>query len=426
MNIFKCQTGDQMSLEKSCTNDSGPALKQEEKSREDGRAVLKERMNAIKNKVVVLSGKGGVGKSTVAVNLAMSLSLAGKRAGLLDTDIHGPSIPKMLDLEDCRPEIRDGKIIPIGFENLKVMSIGFLLDGKDSAVIWRGPMKMGVIEQFLRDVDWGELDHLVIDCPPGTGDEPLSVMQLIGDVTGAVIVTTPQEIALTDVRKSVNFCRQLNVPILGIVENMSGFACPKCGEVTEIFKSGGGKQLSVDMDVPFLGKIPIDQKMVEAGDNGSPFIRTYADTETAKAFGRVVRPILEKDLNNNRLDPVNTSFQEENKTMKIAIPLAAGRLAMHFGHCEQFALIDVDTEKKEITGKSFETPPAHEPGALPKWLGEIGATAIIAGGMGSRAQSLFQQNGIEVIVGAASEEPEKIVAAYLEGTLEAGDNICDH
>ena len=401
-------------------------MEQEEKSREDGRVVLKERMNAIKNKIVVLSGKGGVGKSTVAVNLATSLSLAGKRVGLLDADIHGPSIPKLLNLEGRRPEIRERTIVPVEFENMKVMSIGFLLDGKDSAVIWRGPMKMGVIEQFLRDVDWGELDYLLIDCPPGTGDEPLSVMQLIANVTGAVIVTTPQEIALADVRKSVNFCRQLNVPILGIVENMSGFVCPECGEVTEIFKSGGGEQLAVDMDVPFLGKIPIDQKMVEAGDNGTPFIRTYSSTETAKAFGRVARPILEKDLNENRLDPVNTSIQEEIKTMKIAIPLADGRLAMHFGHCEQFALIDVDTERKEITGNTLETPPPHEPGLLPKWLHEQGANIIIAGGMGSRAQSLFQQNGIEVVVGAASDEPEKIVTAYLEGTLEAGANTCDH
>jgi len=411
-----------------CATDSTStcAVKSREPDKAADRELLRQRMFRIENKIIVMSGKGGVGKSTVAVNLGLALSLTGKKVGLLDVDIHGPSIPKLLNLEDSWPEVRDGVIIPTGFENLKVMSIGFLLDGKDNAVIWRGPMKMGAIEQLLRDVEWGELDYLVVDCPPGTGDEPLSVVQLIKGVTGAIIVTTPQELALIDVRKSIDFCRKVNVPVLGIVENMSGFVCPKCGEVTEIFKSGGGEKLAIDMNVPFLGKIPIDQKMVEAGDNGSPFVRAYANTETAKAFGRVVKPILEKDLNENGLTSSDKPLQEEKKHMKIAIPLAEGRLAMHFGHCEQFALIDVDTETKEITGKTLETPPPHEPGVLPKWLHEQGAGMIIAGGMGSRAQSLFEQNRIEVVIGAPAEEPEKIVAAYLEGTLEAGDNICDH
>jgi len=407
-------------------NTSAHAAKSREPNKARDRELLQRRMFSIKNKIIVMSGKGGVGKSTVAVNLALSLSLAGKKVGLLDVDIHGPSIPKLLNLEDRRPEVRDGAIIPTGFENLKVMSIGFLLDGKDNAVIWRGPMKMGAIEQLLRDVEWGELDYLVVDCPPGTGDEPLSVVQLIKDVTGAIIVTTPQELALLDVRKSVNFCRQLNVPILGVVENMSGFACPKCGEVTEIFKSGGGEQLAANMNVPFLGKIPIDPSMVDAGDSGKPFVYFYSKTETAKAFGRVVKPILDRDLNENGPAPADKLFQKEKKHMKIAIPLAQGRLAMHFGHCEQFALIDVDTDKKEIIGETLETPPPHEPGVLPRWLHEKGADIIIAGGMGSRAQSLFSQQGIEVVIGAASEEPEKIVTAYLEGTLAAGDNICDH
>jgi len=265
------------------------------RERQIQQAALRHRMSRIKNKIIVLSGKGGVGKSTIAVNLALALSQADKKVGLLDVDIHGPSVPKLLSLEGKPTQFHGGAIVPINFEQLKVMSIGFLLREQGDAVIWRGPLKMGVIEQFLRDVEWGELDYLVIDCPPGTGDEPLSVAQLIEGITGAVIVTTPQQLALIDVRKSINFCRQVGVPILGMVENMSGFVCPKCGEVSEIFKSGGGFKLASEMGVPFLGRIPIDPQMVEAGDSGKPFISSYPESETAKAFNEVIQPVLGRD-----------------------------------------------------------------------------------------------------------------------------------
>jgi Mrp family chromosome partitioning ATPase len=172
------------------------------------------------------------------------------------------------------------------------MSIGFLLRERDDAVIWRGPMKMNVIRQFLKDVDWGELDYLVIDSPPGTGDEPLSVCQLAAPLEGAVVVTTPQDVATADVRKSITFCRQLKLPVLGVVENMSGFVCPKCGEITNIFKSGGGERMANEMDVPFLGRIPIDPAVGEACDDGKPFVYHFSRTETAKAFARIVAPIL--------------------------------------------------------------------------------------------------------------------------------------
>ena len=204
---------------------------------EDDR-LLQDRMSHIRHKIVVLSGKGGVGKSTVAVNIAVGLMMSGKKVGLLDVDIHGPSVPTMLGLEKERAQGADGELIPVIWENMKVMSLGFLLENQDHAVIWRGPMKMGVIKQFLKDVAWGDLDFLVVDSPPGTGDEPLSVCQLLGTVDGAVIVTTPQKVAAIDVRKSITFCRQLNVPVMGVVENMSGFACPKCGEVHKIAKQG--------------------------------------------------------------------------------------------------------------------------------------------------------------------------------------------
>ncbi len=252
---------------------------------------LQERLQKIKHKIIVLSGKGGVGKSTVAVNLAVALLAAGRRVGLLDVDIHGPSIPKMLHLENTRVEATPEAILPVEKDGLKVMSIGFLIQDPDDAVIWRGPMKMGVIEQFLKDVEWGALDYLIIDSPPGTGDEPLSVCQLVRDPDGAVIVTTPQDVATSDVRRSITFCRRLGLPVLGVVENMSGFVCPKCGAVTNIFKTGGGARMAQDMGVPFLGRIPLDRAVDEAGDAGRPFVEE-AGTETAQAFARIVAPIL--------------------------------------------------------------------------------------------------------------------------------------
>jgi len=222
----------------------------------------------VQRKIVVLSGKGGVGKSTVAVNLAVGLMMAGLRVGLLDVDIHGPSIPTMLGLEGRTPQSNGEELIPLEAHGLKIMSPGFFLRSQDDAIIWRGPMKANAIRQFLQDVAWGDLDYLVVDSPPGTGDEPLSVCQLIKNLDGAVIVTTPQKVAAVDVRKSITFCRQLKVPVLGVIENMSGFACPKCGEVTPILGSGGGCRMAAEMGVPFLGSIPIDPAIALAGDCG--------------------------------------------------------------------------------------------------------------------------------------------------------------
>ena len=387
---------------------------------------LQERLHRIRHKILVLSGKGGVGKSTVAANLAISLALAGKRVGLLDVDIHGPSIPKMLRLDDAAVEMKDGAIQPVEKGDLKVMSIGFLLQDCDDAVIWRGPMKMGVIKQFLKDVDWGDLDYLVIDSPPGTGDEPLSVCQLAAPVDGAVIVTTPQNVATADVRKSITFCRQLNVPLLGVVENMSGFVCPKCGTVTDIFKAGGGERMAADMGVPFMGRIPIDPAVGAACDDGKPFVYHYSRTETAKAFERMVTPILSLSSTATTKQTETTTNEGETGVMKIAIPLADGKLCMHFGHCEQFALLDADEKTKKVTGKRTLTPPPHEPGVLPRWLHKEGANVIIAGGMGQRAQSLFAENDIKVVVGASAEAPEQLVAQYMDGTLVSGANVCDH
>jgi ATP-binding protein involved in chromosome partitioning len=391
---------------------------------EDEQNQIRHRMSQIKHKILVLSGKGGVGKSTIAANLAVSLSLAGKRVGLLDIDIHGPSIPKIFNIEDKKPIVLGDGMMPVPVsDNLVVMSIGFMLQDKDSPVIWRGPMKYQMIKQFLKDVQWGELDYLIIDSPPGTGDEPLSIVQLLENPEGAVIVTTPQQVAVADVRKGVSFCRSLSLPVIGVIENMSGFVCPKCGEVTDIFKSGGGETMAKDMNIPFLGSIPIDPHVVHACDSGEPYIQKHSQSPAAQAFNEVVKPILELDSGINNTKQI---CKQGDSKMKIAIPLVQEKLSLHFGHCDQFAIFEVDIDSKTIVSRNDETPPAHEPGVLPKWLHELGVNVIIAGGMGQRAHQLFTQNDIKVVTGAQSETPENLVSAYLQDALVTGENICDH
>ncbi len=255
------------------------------------RRQLQSRLCRIRHTIIVLSGKGGVGKSMVAVNLAISLANSGMRVGLLDVDIHGPSIPTMLGLENAKLQGDADGLSPIVVGNLVVMSIGFILRNHDEAVIWRGPLKMAAIRQFLTDVAWGDLDCLIIDSPPGTGDEVLSVCQLIGDLDGAIVVTTPQKVAAVDVRKSVTFCRQLQVPILGVVENMNGFICPKCGEITRILPTGEGRRVAEDMGTPFLGSIPMDPDIAMASDNGKAFVEQFSESPTARIMEQIVAPI---------------------------------------------------------------------------------------------------------------------------------------
>ena len=254
---------------------------------------LAETMEKIAHKVVVLSGKGGVGKSTVAVNVAFGLAAKGAKVGLLDVDLHGPSIPTMIGLPWAAASGSDGKIDPVMSGSVKVMSVAFFLP-EDKAAVWRGPMKLGIIKQFLQDVDWGDLDYLVVDCPPGTGDEPLGVCQTMQGDLKALVVTTPQEVAAADVRRSLDFCGQLQLPVIGVVENMSGFVCPHCGEVTYIFKQGGGEKLAKDAGVPFLGRIPLDPTVGELGDSGRPLVDEAPESPAAKAFDAVVEAVMAK------------------------------------------------------------------------------------------------------------------------------------
>ena len=268
-----------------CNQQNG--CSQEEKEAHSEK-LLRETLVKIRHKFMVMSGKGGVGKTTVAVNLAVTLAKDGFKVGLLDADIHGPNVPKMLGLEMTKLEGSNTGIRPVSFSpNLKVISMALLLDDPDSPIVWRGPLKHGAFKQFLGDVDWGELDYLLVDLPPGTGDEPLSIAQLIKNVDGSIIVTTPQDVALLDSRKAVRFSRLLHIPVVGIVENMSGFSCPHCGKTIDLFKIGGGKKAALELNVPFLGGIVIDPDIVQNSDRGLPFVEVLPDSKAAESFRKI-------------------------------------------------------------------------------------------------------------------------------------------
>jgi ATP-binding protein involved in chromosome partitioning len=260
---------------------------------------LRDRMGKIKHKIAVISGKGGVGKSTVTVNLATAFAMQGKRVGVLDADIHGPSVPRLLGLEGQQIRASPAGAFPVnGPLGMKVMSIDFFLP-EEAPTIWRGPLKMRAIRQFLSDIVWGELDFLFIDLPPGTGDEPLSIAQLLPEMDGVVIVTMPSQLSSSVVKKAITFAERLNMPIIGVVENMSGFICPHCGQKTEIFQSGGGKKMAEEAGVPFLGSIPIDPKVGADSDKGTPFVMAQKDSAATKAFVEVVKKV-EEYLNKNK------------------------------------------------------------------------------------------------------------------------------
>ncbi|MBN2735739.1 MAG: Mrp/NBP35 family ATP-binding protein [Spirochaetales bacterium] len=254
---------------------------------------LKENLSRIKNTFIIISGKGGVGKTTVSVNLAYALAKKNLKVGIMDVDIHGPNIAKMLGIEGNQLTGGQWGIEPFAaLPNLKAVSMALLNQEQDNPIIWRGPLKMATIKQFISDVNWGELDYLIVDSPPGTGDEPLSICQLIPDIKGAIIVTTPQDVAILDSRKTVFFARQLNIPVAGIIENMSGFICPHCNSKTDLFGSGGGEKAASNLSVPFLGRIPIEPEMVIHGDAGKPYAHYQRETETGKIFNTIIDKII--------------------------------------------------------------------------------------------------------------------------------------
>jgi len=272
------------------------AKRREGESRKDflDRRRLQARLCRIKHKIVILSGKGGVGKSMVAVNLAAALMLSGRRVGLLDVDISGATIPAMLGLENASLKGGSDGLQPVELEGMKIMSSGFLVQNPEEALIWRGPMQRSIIRQFLADVEWGDLDYLIADAPPGTGDELLSFCRLVQPLDGAVIVTTPRKSA-ADVRQSISFCRQLSIPVLGVVENMSCLICPQCGKITQIFPAGGGKKTAAEMKVPFLGAIPLDPAIAHAGDAGRAFIQHFTGSPTARILQEILDAVAAQD-----------------------------------------------------------------------------------------------------------------------------------
>jgi len=241
--------------------------------------------------VAVSSGKGGVGKSTVSANLAVALARRGQRVGLMDADIYGPNIPRMLGV-DQKPEVRGGKIQPLESHGVKIMSLGLIVE-RDAPAIWRGPIIMKVIQQFVRDVEWGQLDYFLVDLPPGTGDAQLSLAQTL-HIRGAIIVTTPQEVAVGDSLRGAKMFERVGVPVIGVVENMSAFVCPHCGERTEIFLTGGGTRLAAELGVPLLGQVPLQARLADLADTGQPIVVAEPDSPAAQALGEVARHVAEQ------------------------------------------------------------------------------------------------------------------------------------
>ncbi len=425
---------DTCSSEKSCgscdTTASCDAHAQQQHMEE--RLALK--LSFIKHRIVVMSGKGGVGKSTVAANLAVALASDGRKVGILDGDVHGPNIPKMLGLEGAAPQGGPSGLLPLeASPNLTVMSMGFLLQDPDTPVAWRGPMKHTLFQQFLADVQWGPLDYLIVDLPPGTGDEPMSIAQILGSPLWAVIVTTPQEVALLDSRKSVVFAQSLEMNLLGIVENMSGLTCPHCNERIDLFKTGGGERAAKDLGVPFLGAIPIDPAVVLAGDAGIPVVTMDSGLQVTQAFrdlaARTDRVVVGSgplpSVAENNADTIETERRTNNMlSQTVAVPsmlpggLDASRSG-HFGHCDVFTLIRV--ENGEIRDVSVVHNPPHMQGgcqAPVNLLHQNRADALIVGGIGMRPLMGFQQVGIDVYYGPEGETVGAVMDHLLQGKLQ--------
>ena len=268
-----------------------PSAKRDPHAEQD--AKINIALGKIRHKFLVMSGKGGVGKTSTAVNLSIALANKGFKVGIMDVDLHGPDVPRMLGLNAMLEVGPNGKLTPASYSNnLKAVSVESLMPTKDEAVIWRGPIKYSAIQQFIGDVEWGELDYLVIDSPPGTGDEPLTIAQIVKDAQ-AIIVTTPQEVALADVRKSISFCKRVKMAVFGLIENMSGLSCPHCGEIIDLFGSGGGEKTARQFDLNFLGRIPIDPNVVQCGDSGQCYRDANADSNVSRAFDDIAGKMAE-------------------------------------------------------------------------------------------------------------------------------------
>ncbi len=412
----KCSHGDDSKACASCDHAQGHSEghQHQGKTQAEEEQAISRTLKGIRHKILVMSGKGGVGKSSVAVNLALTLARRGFKVGLMDVDIHGPNVMRMLGLEtpfDLQHAQFD--LPPDLYHNLKIISIEALMRNRELAVIWRGPLKHQLIRQFLSEVQWGDLDYLVIDAPPGTGDEPMSVAQTITDAK-AVIVTTPQEISLADVRKSINFCQKINMEVLGLVENMSGYFCPHCGKELPLFKKGGGEKTAMAFNIPFLGALPFDPKVVEAADQGQLTALKEADS----AFLNALEPIAKYIA---KVLPPGPADKREPGVLKFAVPMDDGKPSARFGEAKHFAIVTV--KDRAIAGQELLDTPPHEPGGIPVWLEDLGVTHVLTRGLGEKAQELLKKKGIEVVVGVPAEKPETLVGLYLDVSLPPGPNL---
>jgi len=357
----------------------------------------------IRHKILVMSGKGGVGKSSVAVAVSLALARRGHKVGLMDVDIHGPNVLRMLGLKDPFDlASAQFQLPPELFHNLKVISIEAVMRNREIAVIWRGPLKHQLIRQFLTEVQWGFLDYLVIDAPPGTGDEPMSVAQTIPEAK-AIIVTTPQEISLADVRKSINFCQKINLDIVGVVENMSGYRCPHCGGDLPLFKQGGGQRTAQASNIPFLGSLPFDPQVVEAADQGQ-----LVDLGEEKSpFFEALRPMV-----NYLVKVLPPQPTRESGEFRFAVPLDDGKLAPVPTKAAEISIITV--KNGAITHQETMPRPDLDPVNFPVWLENLGITHLAAGDLGDAAKALLQRKGIEVISASPHQTPEQVVEEYVK------------
>lgn len=399
------------------------SLKQKEtvkQHRHDDFSIENNPLNEIKRTIAILSGKGGVGKSLVTALLATYLQRTGKyRVGILDADITGPSIPKLFGADEFKPKATEVGLFPVrSHSDIQLMSINFLLEDPESPVIWRGPILANTVKQFWTDVIWGDLDFMFLDMPPGTGDVPLTVFQSI-PLDGIIIVTSPQDLVSMIVKKAVNMANMMNIPILGIVENMSHVVCPHCGEVIKLFGESTIQDIAAKWEIPYLGSLPIDPDLARLCDEGHiERIHNEYLPDAIAAMEKVparTNSFMESEEENADLSGGG------NQMMKIAIAAQGKQVSEHFGHCEGFEIYS--TEAGKVIKQAFLPNPGHKPGLLPNLLNDNGVKVIIAGGMGGGAIDIFNEKGIDVITGASGSLDETI-EQYLLGKLVSTGSIC--
>lgn len=385
--------------------------------------------NTIRRVIAVVSGKGGVGKSMVTSLLAAAMQRTGQKVGILDADITGPSIPKLFGVQNQRPVPTEAGLLPVVSKHgMQVMSINVLLDDAESPVVWRGPILANTVKQFWTDVIWGDLDFMFLDMPPGTGDVPLTVFQSI-PLDGIVIVTSPQDLVSMIVKKAVNMAKKMDIPIIGIVENMSHVICPGCGETIKIFGDSVTEELALEWGIPFLGSLPIDPRLTELSDKGQ--IESAAIDYLDKAIIAMKKIPAKGEPETDTIAPAEETAPasaqgstQEVTVKKIAIAAEGHSVCEHFGHCEGFNIYT--TQNGVIVAKDFLANPGHKPGLLPNLLNDQGVHVVIAGGMGAGAIEIFNEKGIDVITGARGMV-DQTIATYLDGKLLSTGSVChDH